>query len=173
MPDRRSRLTASLESKRARLDRAQAELARARSALKALDRKRQTRWKIVLGGAVLAEAAADPAFRQQLDALLDRRVTAERDLPLLAEWRGRPTPPQREAPPGALVGFRPAKLPGGGWGSVLDGPRADALPAELAGCQIVVTDRSKRSWTAEVLEIVQREKGRLLVRDTGRPHASP
>lgn len=94
------------------------------TAIKALDRKRDTRWKIVVV-AVLTEASADPAFRRQLDALLDSRVTAPRDLPLLAEWRERPQPPQREAP------------------------------------------------TAEVLEIVQREPGRVLVRDTGRPHASP
>ena len=73
---------------------------------------------------------------------------------------------------GAIPGFRPEKLPGGAWGSVLTDAYAAYVPAELVGRRIVVTDRRRRSWTATVLEVVERSETRILVRDSGR-YASP
>ena len=75
---------------------------------------------------------------------------------------------------GAIPGFRPAKLPDGAWGSVLTDAYAAYLPSELVGRRIVVTDRRRRSWTATVLEVVDRSADRVLVRDSGRyTKASP
>ena len=117
----------------------------------------------------------EPALRERL-----ARLRAERHVNISAWLRalisealdrelGHPAASAPQAGPEAPVRWKPAKLPGGGWGSALRGPPADALPAELAGRQIVVTDRAGRSWTAEVAEIVRREPGLALVRDTGRP----
>lgn len=118
----------------------------------------------------------EPALRDRLARLRDERhVNVSAWLRALISEAldrelGDSAAPQ--AVPGAAAGWKPAKLPGGGWGSALRGPQADALPAQLAGREIVVTDRSGRSWTAEVLQVVRREPGLALVRDTGRPHAT-
>ena len=117
----------------------------------------------------------EPALRERL-----ARLRAERCVNVSAWLRalisealdrelGHPATSAPQAGPGPLVGWKPAKLPGGGWGAALRGPAADALPAELAGRQIVVTDRAGRSWPAEVAELVRREPSLALVRDTGKP----
>ena len=64
----------------------------------------------------------------------------------------------------AIPGWHPAKLPDGKWGA----RTYDAVPHELAGRKIVVTDRRGRSWTATVLEVVERNLPLVLVRDSGR-----
>jgi hypothetical protein len=46
-------------------------------------RKQDTRRKIIIGGAVLAEAKTDPEFARELYALLSRRVTDPRDWALI------------------------------------------------------------------------------------------
>lgn len=119
----------------------------------------------------------EPALRDRLARLRDERcVNVSAWLrALISEALDRElgdTPAVPQAAPGPAAVWKPAKLPGGGWGSALRGPPADALPARLAGREIVVTDRSGRSWTAEVLQLVRREPGLALVRDTGRPHAA-
>ncbi len=48
------------------------------------DRKQETRRKIIVGGAVLAEARTNPKFGTELFEVLSRRVTDERDRRLIA-----------------------------------------------------------------------------------------
>ena len=64
--------------------------------------------------------------------------------------RARPSPADLPA----LPGWRPAKLPDGGWGACNDA--AAVLPSALTGRRIVVTDRLRRSWTTTVREIIER-----------------
>ena len=71
----------------------------------------------------------------------------------------------RRAQP-ALVGWRPDPLTGGRWGARHDA--AELLPADLVGRRIVVTDKRGRSWTSEVLEVVERTLDTVLVRDKSR-----
>ena len=66
----------------------------------------------------------------------------------------------------ALVGFRPDKLQDGSWGARHDAP--ELLPPDLVGRRIVVTDRRRRSWTSQVLQVVERTPDTLLVRDASR-----
>ena len=53
-------------------------------------RKQDTRRKIIIGGAVLAEAKSNPEFATELYTLLSRRVTDPRDWTLIV-------PPESEA----------------------------------------------------------------------------
>ena len=39
----------------------------------------------------------------------------------------------------------------------------------LVGLHILVTTKRKKSWTALVLEVLERDAGRILVRDSGKP----
>ena len=72
-----------------------------------------------------------------------------------------------DSPPAPLPGWHPARLPGGGWGSACDRPAS--LPAQLVGLSIEVQPRQGAPWTATILEVVRRDDGSVLVRDTGRP----
>lgn len=49
-------------------------------------RKLDTRRKIVLGGAVMAHSAHDPAFADAVTKALRSALTNERDKELLADW---------------------------------------------------------------------------------------
>jgi hypothetical protein len=49
-------------------------------------RKRDTRRKIVLGGAVMAHCAHDPVFAETVKAALRSALTNDRDKELLADW---------------------------------------------------------------------------------------
>jgi len=62
---------------------ARRQLDAARKALR--NRKRDTRRKIVTGAAILAHAADDPAFREMLRLLLQRRVTRPLDRAVIAD----------------------------------------------------------------------------------------
>ena len=66
----------------------------------------------------------------------------------------------------ALAGWRPSPLPNGGWGARHDA--AELLPKELVGRRIGVTDKRRRSWTSEVLEVVEETAENVLVRDRSR-----
>jgi hypothetical protein len=59
-------------------------------------RKQDTRRKIIIGGAVLAEAKTNPEFATELYTLLSRRVTDPRDWTLIV-------PPESEAEPPSLA----------------------------------------------------------------------
>jgi hypothetical protein len=56
----------------------------ARNRMQFQERKQETRRKIIVGGAVLAEARTNPKFGTELFEVLSRRVTDERDRRLIA-----------------------------------------------------------------------------------------
>jgi hypothetical protein len=61
-----------------------ARIARIENKAKTEDRKRDTRRKIIIGGAVLADAALHPETAQFMDDVLARAVIAPRDKEFLA-----------------------------------------------------------------------------------------
>ena len=63
-----------------------AKLAQLEARQAAADRKADTKKKIVLGGMVLAEMREDAAFKTQIIALLNERVTRPVDRQAVAEW---------------------------------------------------------------------------------------
>ena len=66
----------------------QKQIRRAQARLSAAERKRDTRWKILIGGTVLARAAHDPNAADRLDRMMDEALTEVRDRELLERWRG-------------------------------------------------------------------------------------
>lgn len=78
LKDRRRREEGVLRARQQRLENAERVKAR----------KRETRWKILAGGMVLAEARDDPRFREQLREIFSRRVSA-RERRLFEDWRDR------------------------------------------------------------------------------------
>lgn len=111
-----SALMAELDDHRRRVDQALArdERTDARDAHSA--RRQDTRRKIIMGGAVIAEAKADPDFAKIVTAILRRRVADPRDRLLLAldidqlpEAVGLPLPAEFDAL--AAVRIRPKDEP--------------------------------------------------------------
>jgi hypothetical protein len=85
-----------METRREKLEK---QKARIEARLKALDakenaerRKRETRRKIIVGGAALAHAAHDPAFAAALRAALALAVTRPQDRKAIADWLGESVP---------------------------------------------------------------------------------
>ena len=78
-----------------------------------------------------------------------------------------------------IPGWRPRRIKSdsetGGeteWGAALEGCAVvAALPAELRGRTITVTDSGERSWTTTITAVVSRDQRSILVRNTGRPRA--
>lgn len=69
-----------------RLAAAEAKTARLRSQFKQAARRLDTRKKIVIAGAMLAEARDDPAFEERIKAVVRKRVTRPEDQAAVAEW---------------------------------------------------------------------------------------
>ena len=113
----------------------------------------------------------EPELRERLARLRDERhvnVSAwARNL--IAAGLDREFQTGLDAPPNRqpLAGWRPCKL-GDGWGAVLDGPDVAALPENPRGTPISITDSKGGSWTAEITEVVSRNRQRIVVRDSGR-----
>ena len=82
-----TKLEASLEAAKARYNKARSDLGRRAARLANARRKRDTRWKILVGAVVLARAARDPAAARRLDKMMDEALTEQRDRDLLKEWR--------------------------------------------------------------------------------------
>ena len=61
-------------------------------------RKQDTRRKIIIGGAVLAEAKSNPEFATELYTLLSRRVTDPRDWTLIVPPGSKAEPPPLASP---------------------------------------------------------------------------
>ena len=61
-------------------------------------RKQDTRRKIIIGGAVLAEAKSNPEFAMELYSLLSRRVTDPRDWNLIVPPGSKAEPPPLASP---------------------------------------------------------------------------
>ena len=89
------------------------------------------------------------------------------------------TAPEGQDP---IPGWRPCRIPDQNasdsedgqrktvWGAVLKGRAAvAALPTDLRGKEINVTDSAERSWTSVVTEVVRRDEGSITVRNSGRP----
>ena len=64
------------------------QMRRVQHRLNTQERKRDTRWKILVGGTVLARAASDPAAADRLDRMMDDALSEDRDRQLLERWRG-------------------------------------------------------------------------------------
>ena len=64
------------------------QMRRVQSRLNTRERKRDTRWKILIGGTVLARAAKDPAAAERLNRMMDEALSENRDRQLLERWRG-------------------------------------------------------------------------------------
>ena len=149
---------------------------RVRKRLSARDRKRETQRLIVRGrffDHVIRRLtsnppdcpAASPQFRAWLDSAFDAFVTradhrALFDLPSLD-----PPTASRDDP---IPGWSPERLPDGSWGAFFSG-NTDKLPRKLAGRKIIVKQANKESWTATVMEVLERSPNRVLVRHSGKP----
>ena len=59
------------------------------------------------------------------------------------------------------------------WGAQLRGHAAvQALPMELVGCEIAVTDSNLHTWKTRVTEVVSRDDACVIVRNSGRPRSA-
>ncbi len=72
-----------LEQKRQQIDQ---QILAIKARQKQQQRKDDTRRKILIGGAVLKEAQADPEFQQALQAILDKHITRDHDRKLF-HWQ--------------------------------------------------------------------------------------
>ena len=79
-----SELMAELDDHKRRVDQALARDHRASARDANVARRDDTRRKIIMGGAVMAEAKIDPEFAKVVTAILKRRVADPRDRLLLA-----------------------------------------------------------------------------------------
>lgn len=77
-----------LEALKQKQEQLKAKIAALEAKEKAADRKKDARRKIIIGGAVLAHAALDPAFAVELKAILKKAVTRERDLETIRDILG-------------------------------------------------------------------------------------
>jgi len=85
--ERRS-LADRIADKKKREEQLRAEVAQLEARRKTEERKRDTRRKIVVGGAVLAHAEHDPAFRNHLQEALRKGVTRDIDKVVVADLLG-------------------------------------------------------------------------------------
>ena len=149
---------------------------RAEALLRGQARRDDTRCKVLVGAAEIAEAQTNPQRKRHLYVLLDKRLTRTDDRALCARLLDLPdlaAPAEPSAPLGSqdnpLPGWHPYKIPGTNqWGSEFKGDTS-TLPDELVGLHILVTTKRQKSWTVAVLEVLERDAGRILVRDSGRP----
>jgi hypothetical protein len=69
-----------------RLNAAELRAAKLRRDFQKAARKLDARRKIVIAGAVIAEARDDPAFEAHIKAIVRKRVTRPLDVAAVAEW---------------------------------------------------------------------------------------
>jgi hypothetical protein len=69
-----------------RLAEAQLRINRLEHTLKNSARRKDARKKIVIAGAMIAEARDNPAFDQQIKTVARQRVTRPEDVAVIAEW---------------------------------------------------------------------------------------
>ena len=157
-------------AERRRIGAIERRLRRAESRLRGQARRDDTRRLILRGRlserkleqASLTDPNARARNRDELDAFLTRdRDRALFDLPgLVGPSKPSEPPGERDSP---LPGWNPKKLPDGSWGAAFSGDTA-ALPDELVGLPITVTPRNGKSWTATVIEVIERTDRRVHVR---------
>jgi hypothetical protein len=76
---------ATLEALRKRQAQIAAQIAAAESARKSRARKEDTRLKVLVGAAMLADVARHPEARAGIQAVLQRAITADRDREFLRD----------------------------------------------------------------------------------------
>ncbi|MDE0200347.1 MAG: hypothetical protein OXK78_19230 [Caldilineaceae bacterium] len=111
------------------------------------------------------QCRVDPQLRQRL-----ARLREDRDVNVSA-WLRRVISEalDREFPaPEPIPGWHPSKLSDGSWGAIFRG-KATSLPDNLVGVPIAVRTSVGNSWTATVLEVLERSERRVLVRHSGKP----
>jgi hypothetical protein len=97
-----------------RREQSRADVADVKNRMKIMDRKLETRLKIIGGAAVFAHARVNSVFREELRKVFDATVTRPHDRAILTEFFGELSP--ADSPP-----VRPLKSPGG--------PPSGAAPA--------------------------------------------
>jgi hypothetical protein len=88
-----------LETLRQKQERLRAELTALEARKKAEERKRQTRRAFVVGAAALAQADANPAFREALRNALQAAGIRDTDKAVIADLLGLPSPSPAQAVP--------------------------------------------------------------------------
>jgi septal ring factor EnvC (AmiA/AmiB activator) len=78
-------VTSKLEKLKQRKAKLEAEIAKAETANRKAARAKETRRKILVGAAILAEIEAEPSLKGVLQDILKRRLTQDRDRELLAD----------------------------------------------------------------------------------------
>ena len=174
---RRDELEQQLSDEKAKLRRMQADrrallhqqIKRSKSRLSTAERKRRTQRLILLGRLREHQMETQPGVKAAVLAELDVFLTRNDHRAL---WGLPPLdkPSKPTAAPSASTGSRddsipgwhPKKLPDGSWGAAFSGDTA-ALP-ELVGLPITVTPRNGKSWTATVIEVIERTDHRVHVR---------
>ena len=149
-------------AERRRIGAIERRLRRAESRLRGQARRDDTR-RLILRGRLserkLEQASlTDPNARARNQDELDTFLTRDRDRALF-DLPGLVGPSEHDSP---LPGWHPKKLPDGSWGAAFTGDTA-ALP-ELVGLPITVTPRNGKSWTATVIEVIERTDHRVHVR---------
>ena len=142
-------------AERRRIGAIERRLRRAESRLRGQARRDDTR-RLILRGRLserkLEQASlTDPNARARNRDELDAFLTRDRDRALF-DLPGLVGPSEHDSP---LPGWNPKKLPDGSWGAAFSGDTA-ALPDELVGLPITVTPRNGKSWTATVIEVIER-----------------
>ena len=90
MSDAKESRLEKLKQRKARLE---AQITRAEQTERQAERRRDTRRKILIGAAVLAELDSRPDWQAVLTGILDRRLTQGRDRALLADLLPPPVQP--------------------------------------------------------------------------------
>ena len=109
------------------------------------------------------QCRVEPQLRARLNRLRDERLIN------VSAWLRRVISEalDREFPapePDPIPGWNPHFLPDSSWGAVFNGNAAQ-LPAQLVGHRITITATStKESWTAAVIDVVERSAKRVVVR---------
>ena len=109
-----------------------------------------------------SEAAAGSGPRRQPTAHSPEDVSAGDAQEPISGW----LPCRLPAPPSDASGRRTVTE----WGARLTGVRAvAALPHELGGTKITVTDSNNRSWNTTITDVIDRNPKSITVRTSGRP----
>ena len=164
--DKLASLKANLKAaERERLAAIDKKIRGAESRLRGQARRDDTRRKILIGAALRIDAAHNPHLNQWLAGDFLAHLRRDRDRALFG------LEPLASAAMEPIPGFKPMSLPDQTWGARFVGDTS-SLPAELVGRRIIVTRSGRDSWTATVLEVVERTPRRILVRRTDPPDSA-
>ena len=140
------------------------QIRRAQNRLSAADRKRRTRRLILIGSYIEHRTQADPAEHDRLMHELASFLERDQDRALF-DLPAKTEPAVAGADPRS--GWRPHRLPTGGWGAIYHGDTATLL-AELVGVRITVQAKNGQSWTTTVTAVLDRSYDQVIVTDSGR-----